>query len=167
MDEMNESKVRELKWILVKHKGCVLHFSLKSSNTKPIFGIWKFKSTKKKKKKKKKQSPSLALQCNEKPEKINFINKPIFTSLTSNKKSRHKKKKKKKNSNKANGTLGRMDDLWWGEESRMEINSWIMGLHLGILGFVWWASSNTHFHILNNFTHISTHFFTNTYIKNI
>ena len=34
------------------------------------------------------------------------------------------------------------------------------------LGHVWWASSNTHFHILNNFTHISTHFFTHTNIKN-
>ena len=32
---------------------------------------------------------------------------------------------------------------------------------------VWWASSNTYFHILNNLTHISTHFFIHTYIKNI
>ena len=71
------------------------------------------KHQKEKKKKKTKSQSCFGIQCNEKPEKINFINKPIFTSLTSNKKSRHKKKKKKKKkiSNKANGTLGRMDDL--------------------------------------------------------
>ena len=33
-------------------------------------------------------------------------------------------------------------------------------------GPVWWASSNTHFYILNNFIHILTHFFTHIYIKN-
>ena len=27
---------------------------------------------------------------------------------------------------------------------------------------VWWVSLNSHFHILNNITHISTHFFTHT-----
>ena len=54
------------------------------------------KHQKEKKKKKTKSQSCFGIQCNEKPEKINFINKPIFTSLTSNKKSRHKKKKKKK-----------------------------------------------------------------------
>ena len=34
-------------------------------------------------------------------------------------------------------------------------------------GGVWLVSSNFSFHILNNITHISTHFFTYTYIKNI
>jgi len=33
-------------------------------------------------------------------------------------------------------------------------------------GPVWLCGSNTHFHILKNFTHILTHFFTQTYIKN-
>ena len=32
---------------------------------------------------------------------------------------------------------------------------------------VWWVSSNSHFHILNNITHISTHFFTHTYFKKL
>ena len=42
----------------------------------------------------------------------------------------------------------------------------IMKIQLQKLGHIWLASSNTHFHILNNLTHISTHFFTHTYIKN-
>ena len=35
------------------------------------------------------------------------------------------------------------------------------------LGHVWWVSSNSHFHILNNITHISTHFFTHMYFKKL
>ena len=55
------------------------------------------KAPKRKRKKKETKSQScFGIQCNKKPEKINFINKPTFTSLTSNKKSRHKKKKQKK-----------------------------------------------------------------------
>ena len=34
----------------------------------------------------------------------------------------------------------------------------IMKIQLQKLGHIWLASSNTHFHILNNLTHISTHF---------
>ena len=37
---------------------------------------------------------------------------------------------------------------------------------LNCFGGVWLVSSNFSFHILNNITHISTHFFTHTYIKN-
>ena len=33
-------------------------------------------------------------------------------------------------------------------------------------GLVWQVCSNTHFHILNNITHIFIYFFTHTYIKN-
>ena len=33
------------------------------------------------------------------------------------------------------------------------------------LGHVWWVSSNSHFYILKNITHISTHFFTHMYFK--
>ena len=57
--------------------------------------VQKHQKEKKKKKETKSQS-CFGIQCNKKPEKINFINKPILTSLTSNKKSRHKKKKQKK-----------------------------------------------------------------------
>ena len=35
-----------------------------------------------------------------------------------------------------------------------------------VSGTVWWTSSNIYFHILNNFTYISNHFFTCMYIKN-
>ena len=60
--------------------------------------VQKHQKEKKKEKETKSQS-CFGIQCNKKPEKINFINKPTFTSLTSNKKSRHKKKKKKKKKN--------------------------------------------------------------------
>ena len=36
----------------------------------------------------------------------------------------------------------------------------------GFCGPIWYIYSNSHFHILNNITHISTHFFTHTYFKN-
>ena len=35
------------------------------------------------------------------------------------------------------------------------------------LGHVWWVSSNSHFYILKNITHISTHFFTHMYFKKL
>ena len=34
-------------------------------------------------------------------------------------------------------------------------------------GLFWWVSSNSHFHILNNITHISTYFFTHIYFNKL
>ena len=41
---------------------------------------------------------------------------------------------------------------------------WFSSTHLGL---VWSLISNSHFYNLNNITHISIHFFTNTYFKKL
>ena len=56
-----------------------------SSNTKLIFGMWKFKNTQKKTKQKTNRDPLLHL------EKINTINKPILAFFILNKKPGQKK----------------------------------------------------------------------------
>ena len=62
--------------------------------------------------KKIKTQSCFGVQHNKNPEKINFINKPSLALFNLNTKNQGQKKDIiSKISNKANGTLGRMDDL--------------------------------------------------------
>ena len=75
-----------------------------SSNTKLIFGMWKFKNTQKKKKKQ-----TETHSCTQKKSTLSINPFSPFSYSTKN----QGKKKNKKNSqisNKANGTHGKIDD---------------------------------------------------------